>query len=68
MKDEAQITGETELYELSLPISLILTIGGLLVLLGSSKALVWGATEIALFLGSRTDHRAHNRCYRNVTT
>ncbi len=51
MKDEAQITEETELSELSLPISLILTIGGLFVLLGSSKALVWGATEIALFFG-----------------
>ena len=51
MKDEAQITEETELYELSLSISLILTIGGLFVLLGSSKALVWGATEIARFFG-----------------
>jgi cation:H+ antiporter len=51
MKDEAQITEETEISELSLPISLILTIGGLLVLLGSSKALVWGATEIARFFG-----------------
>ena len=51
MKDEAQITEETEISELSLPMSLILTIGGLLVLLGSSKALVWGATEIARFFG-----------------
>ena len=51
MKDEAQVAEETEIPDLSLPAALILTLGGLLVLLGSSKALVWGATEVARYFG-----------------
>ena len=37
VRDEAQITEETEIAELSLQTSLILTIGGLLILLSGSK-------------------------------
>jgi cation:H+ antiporter len=51
MKDEAQAGEETEIPDLSLTQSVALTIGGLLVLLGSSKALVWGATEVARYFG-----------------
>ena len=42
VRDEVQITPETEIAELSLQTSLILTVGGLLILLGGSKILVWG--------------------------
>ena len=49
--DEAQVADETEIPDLSLPSALILTLGGLSVLLGSSKALVWGATEVARYFG-----------------
>ena len=51
VRDEVQITHETEIAELSLKTSLVLTVGGLLILLGGSKTLVWGATEIARYFG-----------------
>lgn len=51
MKDEAASGEEADIPDLSLPLSVILTIGGLLVLLASSKALVWGATEVARHFG-----------------
>ena len=51
MKDEAASGEEADIPDLSLPLSIILTIGGLLVLLASSKALVWGATEVARHFG-----------------
>ena len=51
VRDEVQITPETEIAELSLQMSLILTVGGLLILLSGSKILVWGATDIARYFG-----------------
>ena len=51
MKDEASVSDEVEIHDYSLGMGLALTIGGLLVLLASSNALVWGATAIALELG-----------------
>ena len=51
VRDEVQITPETEIAELSLQTSLILTVGGLLILLSGSKILVWGATDIARYFG-----------------
>jgi len=49
VNDEASVTDAIEIEQLPLPKALLLTGGGLLVLLGSSKLLVWGATEIALY-------------------
>ncbi|NBS11696.1 MAG: calcium/sodium antiporter [Gammaproteobacteria bacterium] len=51
VKDEAASGESVEIPALSLPMALALTIGGLAVLLGGSRLLVWGATEIALFFG-----------------
>jgi len=51
MKDEAASGEEADIPDLSLSLSVVLTIGGLLVLLASSKALVWGATEVARHFG-----------------
>ncbi|MGA1109758.1 MAG: calcium/sodium antiporter, partial [Pseudomonadales bacterium] len=51
VKDEAASGESVEIPTLSLPMALALTIGGLAVLLGGSRLLVWGATEIALFFG-----------------
>ena len=51
VRDEVQNTPETEIVDLSLKTSLILAVGGLLILLGGSKILVWGATDIARYFG-----------------
>lgn len=48
-KDEAASREAAEIPDLSLQLSITLTIGGLIVLLLSSKALVWGATEVARY-------------------
>lgn len=50
-KDEVLSGGKAEIPDLSLQLSVFLTIGGLLVLLASSKSLVWGATEVARYFG-----------------
>lgn len=51
IKDENANDETVNIPKLSLPIALALTIGGLIVLLSSSKLLVWGAIEIALYFG-----------------
>ena len=48
-KDEPAGKENLEIHSLSLGFSIVLTLGGLTVLLGSSEVLVWGAVEIARF-------------------
>ena len=48
-KDEPASEENLEIHSLSLGFSIVLTLGGLTVLLGSSEVLVWGAVEIARF-------------------
>ncbi len=50
-KKELAAREETEIHALPIGFSIVLTISGLIVLLGSSEALVWGAVEIARFFG-----------------
>ena len=50
-KDELGSWDNVEIHSLSLGFSIVLTLGGLTVLLGSSEVLVWGAVEIARFFG-----------------
>ena len=50
-KDELGSEDNVEIHSLSLGFSIVLTLGGLTVLLGSSEVLVWGAVEIARFFG-----------------
>ena len=50
-KKELAAEEETEIHSLPIGFSIVLTMGGLLILLGSSEALVWGAVEIARFFG-----------------
>ncbi len=51
MRDEADSGEEIEIQEYSLAVAAALTLGGLAVLIASSKLLVWGATELALLFG-----------------
>lgn len=51
MKDEASAGEEVEIHDYSLWVASALTLGGLAVLLASSNALVWGATELARQMG-----------------
>lgn len=51
VRDEADAGEEVEIPNYSLWMAIALTAGGLAVLLGSSKALVWGATELARLFG-----------------
>lgn len=51
MQDEAESGDNVEIHALSMPMAISLTLGGLVVLLGSSNALVWGASELARALG-----------------
>ncbi|HBX27575.1 MAG TPA: calcium/sodium antiporter [Gammaproteobacteria bacterium] len=50
-KKELASGEETEIHSLPIGFSIVLTMGGLIILLGSSEALVWGAVEIARFFG-----------------
>jgi cation:H+ antiporter len=51
VRDEADAGEEVEIPNYSLWMAIALTAGGLAVLLGSSKILVWGATELARLFG-----------------
>ena len=50
-QDEGEGAEDIEIADHSLIWALVLTVGGLVVLLASSKALVWGATALALHFG-----------------
>ena len=50
-KDELGSGDNIEIHSLSFGFSIVLTLGGLTGLLGSSEVLVWGAVEIARFFG-----------------
>ena len=50
-QDESDVVEDFEIAEHSMGVAILLTFGGLAVLLASSKALVWGATELALQFG-----------------
>ena len=50
-KKELAAREETEIHSLPIGFSIVLTMGGLIILLGSSEVLVWGAVEIARFFG-----------------
>ena len=50
-KDRVVSTKQGAIPKTSLGQSIILTMGGLLALIGSSKILVWGAVEIARYIG-----------------
>jgi cation:H+ antiporter len=50
-QDESEVIEDIEIADHTLGGAILLTVAGLAVLLGSSKALVWGATELALQFG-----------------
>lgn len=50
-KDGQPSEDNMEIHSLPVGLSLVLTLGGLIILLGSSEAVVWGAVEIARFFG-----------------
>lgn len=51
VRDEGDAVDDIEIPNYSLWVAIALTLGGLAVLLGSSKILVWGATELARLFG-----------------
>ena len=50
-KDELASTDNVEIHSMPLGFSIVLTLGGLIVLIGGSQVLVWGAVNIARFFG-----------------
>ena len=50
-KDELASKDNVEIHSMPLGFSIVLTLGGLIVLIGGSQVLVWGAVNIARFFG-----------------